>query len=786
MEYANTSFATLFQELRALRNRHAHGIERGQLQQTVRGCLSAHGICADDAQVLETVKLIQSDAPESFALPTVLIAAITQLLQGRSAEVVVDPWAGIGQLAAVAKNATGATRAEALVAEQKAADLGRLFNPSLVQIVGEPLLRIRAIQDPIDVIASILPAGLPANDQSPLFGMDSQPVILRGDYAERLMIESCGKLRKGGIALFVVENAFFYRSRSAFRDLYKFGIWVHAAFALPARTFIHSHTTIPFSLIVLGRNRPGKLFVAQLTDDDESNQQAVRNFRKGKVGGELQFGRYVDHDSFEGIEKVYFEERVKKFERKIGRASVPLSHLTKRIVRGRRGHSFEALQNELFVPVVGNRQLAVVKLTDLDVHQDQCIQLELDSEKVSSEYLARFLNSDLGFELRSMANFGGNVLQTNFMDMFPVFLPADEGSILRCQEKIENHRILLASLQNQLKEIEFDLWASLKVETDIVSRLYQVSSRIDSGDNDVALQHWIDTLPFPMASILRLWQSSPSNRHKDRYECLLQFFEATTEFVGIILLSAFGRDSEAFEELRTKIEATLYKQKLSLSRSSIGAWRVVVEILGAEIRDGLNGTVVKQLGELFSDSSNDLPRALSNTALVQIFAEANRMRNDWTGHGGAVTATLAEQRHRQALELLERLRFHLSSIWKHVRLIQPIGGRDMETHYENEVRLLVGSNNQFLTDNIITGGSLASTRLYLICGEGPQTLKLEPLVRMAASPVSEMNACYFFNRYEGSNARFVTYHFSQIAEVNDSVGGLSASVASFFVSGKAT
>lgn len=781
MHSENQSLDELLLELRSLRNRHAHGMLGGNLDHAIREALSQKGLRADDAQVSAMSRLVNSRELGAFVLPPVIKSAVAQLLHGRSADFVLDPWAGLGQLAELAKITTGAGKAEALVIEQEVADLGRLLNPSLTSVVGDPLLRIREIDQPLNVVVSVLPWGVRDNSQSLLIGVDGQPVSLRGDYAERLMIESAQKLPDDGVGLFVVENAFFYRSRSAFQHLDKFGLFVHAAFSLPSRTFMQSRGPNAGHLIVIGKNRPPKLFVAQLTDEEDSNRQALRNFRNRKVGGELQFGRYVEYDAFEGIEKIYLEERVKRFARKIGGNSIPLSTLAKGFVRGHRDRPFENLSNEVFIPVVGTRNKAVILQSDMEIRPEHYMQVELDPEMVSAEYVARYLNSDLGFELRAMSTTSGNILRITSLDDFPIFMPVDETAILRFQDKIASERIKLTSLQNQLSEIEFDLWAGLRADSQLVARLDQVSSRLEGGDGDNGLLHWIETLPFPLASILRLWQTAHSNRHKDRYEHLLHFFEATTEFIGIIFLSAFARDPETFDELRTKIDSALRRQNLSLSRSSFGAWRVVVEILGAVVREGLDGKNSAQIGELFSDKSNELPRALSSIALGQIFSEANRIRNDWTGHGGAVPPNIAEQRHMQVLDLLEKLRIHFSSVWKSAKLIQPVAGRDMETYHENEVRLLVGSNSQFVTDTITTGSSLPTTRLYLISGDQPQALKLEPLVRMDASPVDEMNACYFFNRYEGGSARFVTYHFSTIAEVNQSVGTLSAPVAQFFV-----
>ncbi|MBV5345681.1 MAG: hypothetical protein JZU63_09260, partial [Rhodoferax sp.] len=211
----------LFLELRSLRNRHSNGIVGDGLGHAIREILSRRGLQADDAQIAATIRLINSAESGVYFLPPVIQAAVGQLLDGRSADFVLDPWAGRGELAELAKSATGAKKTEALVIEQEVADLGRLFKPSLTWVVGDPLLRIREIDQPLNVVVSVLPRGVRDNIQSPLIGIDGQPVRLRGDYAERLMIESAQKLLDDGVALFVVDNAFFYRTRSAFQHLDK-------------------------------------------------------------------------------------------------------------------------------------------------------------------------------------------------------------------------------------------------------------------------------------------------------------------------------------------------------------------------------------------------------------------------------------------------------------------------------------------------------------------------------------------------------------------------------------
>lgn len=54
------------------------------------------------------------------------------------------------------------------------------------------------------------------------------------------------------------------------------------------------------------------------------------------------------------------------------------------------------------------------------------------------------------------------------------------------------------------------------------------------------LDEWFEALPYPLASICRAWRATPVQDFKTKYEHLLHLFEATAEFVSVIMLSAFS------------------------------------------------------------------------------------------------------------------------------------------------------------------------------------------------------------------------------------------------------
>ena len=87
--------------------------------------------------------------------------------------------------------------------------------------------------------------------------------------------------------------------------------------------------------------------------------------------------------------------------------------------------------------------------------------------------------------------------------------------------------------------------------------------------------------------ILRAWQATQSRDFKTKYEHLLHFFEAMTEFISIILLSAFSSNKALFEPHKQTLAAAMLKQNLSFQRATFGAWKLVAENLGKQTREML-------------------------------------------------------------------------------------------------------------------------------------------------------------------------------------------------------
>ena len=101
----------------------------------------------------------------------------------------------------------------------------------------------------------------------------------------------------------------------------------------------------------------------------------------------------------------------------------------------------------------------------------------------------------------------------------------------------ERNRVMV--LKSKIPDLRSELWtkpiSALQVQENIDAPARRLAGSINQHAPE-SLNHWFETLPFPLASILRAWRATPTQDYKTKYEHLLHFFEGTAEFVSVILL----------------------------------------------------------------------------------------------------------------------------------------------------------------------------------------------------------------------------------------------------------
>ena len=423
----------------------------------------------------------------------------------------------------------------------------------------------------------------------------------------------------------MVTPSFFFSQRSVLRQFGALGLGVEAALALPSGTFA-PYTNISAYLVVVRRKSIERMFVAQLSGDEKTNLQVLDNLREDREGGTLELGRYVDPLSFTGLERMRAVERFDEAENRFAAPAVKLMELATEINLGRFGDdfAFQPQENSLFIPLIGSSDV-VDSLSDLTLKKQNYAQVVIDPARSNPRFVARFLNSEFGKELREQSKSGAVIPKLNKQNLkeLRVFVPdlQTQRTMLEIEARMTAEQNTLLGLQNELDEFRRELWANPRTAAHVEERLSGLSKRLGGGLKEQMaerLDQWFETLPFPLASILRAWQATPSQDFKMKHEHLLHFFEGTAEFVSVILLSAFSSNEALFGHHKQKLSEAMQKQNLSFQRATFGTWKLVVEYLGKQTREllSLNGKKPEDAqndralcADIFADPSLGLPEA---------------------------------------------------------------------------------------------------------------------------------------------------------------------------------
>lgn len=726
-----------------------------------------------------------------LVVPPVVISAVKELLQGRSASLVLDPFAGLGTLLGGALSVLPAARSIACTRVQAEYTLGRALLPQAEWMNADPVSVLQGLDSQPDVIVSIPPFGMRTHEPISVIASDGTQLEVKGDYGSGVIVAALERMAPKGIGVFVVPTSFFFSDKSVYRQFDRLDLGLEAALALMPGSFA-PYANISAYLLVIRKGPVQRTFTAQLTGDGRTNKQVVSNFKNGREAESIELGGFVDPATFRGIDAIRTAQRLAEIERRFGSTPLPLADFAVSVNLGRSGadFSFAEQPNAVYIPMIGSSDV-VDSIEDLKLKPQNYAQVVIDPTRSNAAFVARFLNSEFGKEIRqnSMNGFIPK-LNKQTLKQLEVFIPslAVQEALLEMEGRIAAEQNVLSGLQNELNAMRREAWSDPRTIGEVDVRLRSLSERMSGGLKRHAakgLENWFDTLPFPLASILRAWQATPTQDHRMKHEHLLHFFEATAEFLSVILLSAFSSNSSLFQAHKQKLISGLEKQHLSFERATFGTWKTVIDYLGRQTKlllqeDGKKPEDAKNdratCAELFADHSLELATILAKPELAAVIATTNKLRNDWKGHGGVLGNEEAALRNEAMIAELQKLRDVMEDAWEQVQLVHALHCRPKQGIFANEVAMLMGSNSEFLKETRTMATWLDVERLYIARKGSPTALKLLPLIQVGASPSSAKNACYFFNRLDRSGARFVSYHYVDKPEMTGAFADAEAAI----------
>jgi hypothetical protein len=677
-------------------------------------------------------------------LPAYVSRFIVAYLQGRKVNRMVDPFAGYGALLIPIANACDVQEAIGIDVNQEFLHVAKEISEAL------PIRwHLGRAEDslpqysPYDLVVSAPPLGLPSDADE--FVTPDGPIRLRDSKTYLLILRACLGLTNDGEVIFILPNGFFWSP--TLQAFSKLGFFVHAVFALPARV-LAPYTNIDLNVVIIKKQPKEKWFVGQV-DPNGENEALLKNFREATIGPVIALGRMVAPSHFTSWQSLIIEEEIEKLTREGGLQAVSLSAMVSEINLGKRSEDGDLSDkpNSVYLPVIGTSP-AVTSLAALRIKPQNCVQLVVRPEAAFAEFVAGMFNSVLGRKIRDRLLRGAFIpkITKESLQGAAVYLPP-----LETQRVVVDVHREMKDLQLRLADLEQGLW-NRPVDA------LKVRQTLSSLSQKESLESWLESLPFPLASVL--WRYHAAAAPEQKVTHLFNFFEACAMFVSTVMLSAFHSNAEYFRENKRLWHAH------SLERSNFGDWVARGQRLAETTRKLLGDEqhIAFCLG-LYKTESKGPAEALSNKDLFVALANAKGYRNDWKGHGGI--ADVSEHARRLTLLEAELTRVHeaLRSVFEDWWLIRP-GKSDYSRGLYNYVGdKLLGSRQIFKEVEIQTSTVMDKNELYLIDTETRDPLQLLPFFRMLSGSPAEKNACYFYSRLQTDGIRWVSYHYEPEAEI---------------------
>lgn len=684
--------------------------------------------------------------------PPFLTRFIAELLASREALTVLDPCADLGWLPAAVADKGRFNRFDAICKRSDASKFQEVFaSPARYSVhIGDPASVLPTLNMGYDAIISMPPIGQPREHRS-VPGISAE---LRDDPALLLIPEAAAFLADGGVFLWVVPPRFaFERSRISVRhNLVRFGLHLSALLRIPPKAFLPM-TSMSFELALIERRKRPNLFVAEIPEQPDAQDQLIERLRAREEGPQASQGRLVKEAEFFGLGALEATERAQRLAAGKGLEPVPFATAIIQVNRPRRcDRQIERLEEHpdaVYLPEMA-RTLATTSQDQLPERLQSYLQLILNREVVEPQYLAGLFNTPLGLALRDAARGGTTIprISRQRLEVSTLYLPPlkDQKDAIEALGTIDRFRA-------ELSELEARIWDRPRKADQVVEGLTRIN-------REERFEGWVESLPFPLASILRAYHAT-DRTDKDRYERLLHFFEALAEFLATLHLSAFMSDAASWESRRDDLSGCLRSQHLSFKHSTFGLWKAVTEYLSGEARKLISDDP-SQVCSLYRVVDLLPIERIVSRGVLGILQRTNASRNRWTGHGGAVSENEAVRRHVELRQEVEKIREVLGPAFGHYQLIQP---REAEVLpgpvFRCSVRRIMGSNPQFEHAVVELGEPAITNRLYMYNLGHTQALEIAPLVQIRKTP---QPACYFYNHLEQDGLHLVSYHFAEKAE----------------------
>lgn len=589
----------------------------------------------------------------------------------------------------------------------------------------------------------------------PPFGMRKEPTEINGfkttnDFASTLLIKSSMLLNKNGQAVFMMPLSFFISANNK-ELINKLGLFVDAVFSIPAGV-LAPYSNILTNLVILTKKVKENTFVAEIGNDEKTNNTILENYKSRKEGKVIQLGILVDIAEFKSLRSIISEKETEELIKRIGFSAVKLSEIALSVnaIKQDTKEEIENFTNSIYLPKIGNSSVITNPL-ELKIKPNNYFQIQLDETKAISSFVANYFNSEIGRNERMSLAVGAVISQLTKQKLAncTIYLPdlKTQLELIDVDSKIDNFALRLLELKRKL-------WKQLKNYNSIVKEL----KNLNQGAN---LEHWIDNLPFPISSIL--WRYYATKESNKKIEHLFHFFEALSEFLSMIMLSALVQDKDFYKQECHNWIGNEEKFKDWYLKATFGNWNNLTSNLSKSIRRYLSDADKKELCKtLFGNPTEAFMKILTEKGIINTLFAVAELRNKWKGHGGITSEEDNKQKVTRLEQQLNEMRKYIADGFEETKIVSAKQGELENGVWTFSAKELVGAKSPFRETEIQSLVGLDKKKLYLTHSNQNRPVELLPFIKF----IEISDAVYFYTSIESKNVRWVSYHFDKDPELN--------------------
>ncbi|MDT0109668.1 hypothetical protein QJV45_04295 [Listeria booriae] len=675
------------------------------------------------------IKILNKFDYETYT-PDIVAYFLANFSKTIKAETILDPFAQYGKLVfEVSKHNTGMIKAVSINIE--GAKIIESFAGEKISVCRNDFMEMEH-ENKYDLIVSDLP--LAAKKEDIYNGMKIN------DLGLNIVAKCINLLNDDGYIIVTFSNNIVHSEKSLriLRHFEENSLFVNGVIDIPIGTYAPK-TNIPTKFVIFSKKKSAEKFIAQMSNIDDCDE-IVKCFVNGINSKNAENGLFIEHTKYADFSMYQRDINNLKLIKPFAGKLSSIKEIKNSIHRPDSNNNFQDIQNSIFIPKIGISKV-VTSVDDFEIKAQNYIQVALNQELVSAKYASFFFNVPEGRHIRRKYQMGNYISSYNLatIEKVPFILPDNktQADILDVYQEVEEVEAQLIAVKNKLLNNP----AAYK----------NVQNGVKNINNTETLDDWIESIPFPVATILRKYITSSSNR--DKQEILLKFFEALSELFATIFLSVMKRVNKILKgsEILNDFDID------SAEKASFGTWVKINSDFTKYVRVLLSGSAKKRdlVYLIFETSNTSIIERLCNKDLHKIIDKARERRNRWEAHSGIYSdATYLE--HVEILhEELLKVRRILADVFDEVCLVRASAIKKASGLFINSIDLLMGSNRIFKKSTFESQvDALDSDLLYLQLVNSNRVIELMPIILM--DPIN--NECHFYSRTNKMKTEYISYN----------------------------